>query len=43
MHSKPIKICTLKFLGFQLAQRVHGSKVEEKESTKNSKALNWTS
>jgi hypothetical protein len=32
MHSKAIKICTLKFLGCQLAQRVHGSKVEAKES-----------
>jgi hypothetical protein len=43
MHSKPINICTLKFLGCQLAQRIHGSKVEAKESTWNSKALNWTS
>jgi hypothetical protein len=43
MHSKAIKICTLKFLSCQLAQRVHGNKVEEKESTENSKALNWTS
>jgi aminoglycoside N3'-acetyltransferase len=43
MHSKAIKICTLKFLGCQLAQRVHGSKVEVKESKENSKALNWTS
>jgi hypothetical protein len=43
MHSKAIKIFTLKFLGCQLAQRVHGSKVEAKESTKNSKALNWMS
>jgi hypothetical protein len=43
MYSKAIKICTLKGLGFQLAQRVHGSKVEAKESTENSKALNWTS
>jgi hypothetical protein len=39
MHSKAIKICTLKFLGCQIAQRVHGSKVEAKESTENSKAL----
>jgi hypothetical protein len=38
MHSKAIKICILKFLGCQLAQRVHGSKVEAKESTENSKA-----
>jgi hypothetical protein len=30
MHSKSHKICTLKFLGCYLAQRVHGSKVEEK-------------
>jgi hypothetical protein len=43
MPSKAIKICTHKFLGCQLAQRVHGSKVEAKESTENSKALNWTS
>jgi hypothetical protein len=43
MHSKAIKICTLKFFGCQLAQRVHGSKVEANESTQNSKALNWTS
>jgi hypothetical protein len=41
MHSKAIDICTLKFLGCQLAQRVHGSKVEAKESTENSEALNW--
>jgi hypothetical protein len=34
-----MKICTLKFLGCYLAQRVHGSKVEAKKSTKNSKAL----
>jgi hypothetical protein len=34
-----MKICTLKFLGCQLAQRVHVSKVEAKESTENSKAL----
>jgi hypothetical protein len=40
MHSKSHKICTLKFLGCYLAQRVHGSKVEAKESTENSKALN---
>jgi hypothetical protein len=33
----------LKFPCCQLAQRVHGSKVEVKESTENSKALNWTS
>jgi hypothetical protein len=31
------------FLGSYLAQRVHGSKVEAKESTENSKALNWMS
>jgi hypothetical protein len=37
MHSKSIKICTLKFLDCQLAQRVHGSKVEAKELTENSK------
>jgi hypothetical protein len=43
MHSKSHKICTLKFLGCYLAQRVHGSKVEAKESTKNSKVLNWMS
>jgi hypothetical protein len=43
MHSKSHKICTLKFLGCYLAQRVHGSKVEAKESTENSKALNWMS
>jgi hypothetical protein len=43
MHSKAIKICTLKFLGSQLAQRVHGSKVEAKESKENKNALNWTS
>jgi hypothetical protein len=30
MHSKSHKICTLKFLGCYLAQRVHGSKVEAK-------------
>jgi hypothetical protein len=30
MHSKAIKICTLKFLGCYLAQRLHGSKVEAK-------------
>jgi hypothetical protein len=35
MHSKSHKICTLKFLGCYLAQRVHGSKVEGKESTEN--------
>jgi hypothetical protein len=40
MHSKAIKLCILKCLGCQLAQRVHGSKVEAKESMKNSKALN---
>jgi hypothetical protein len=40
MHSKAIKICTLKFFGCQLAQRVHGSKVEAKESIENSKAHN---
>jgi hypothetical protein len=34
-----MKICTLKFLGCHLAQRVHGSKVEAKESTENLKAL----
>jgi hypothetical protein len=34
-----MKICTFKFLGCHLAQRVHGSKVEAKESTENSKAL----
>jgi hypothetical protein len=33
----------VKFLGCQLAQRVHGSKVEANESTENSKELNWTS
>jgi hypothetical protein len=43
MHSKSHKICTLKFLGCNLAQRVHGSKFEAKESTENSKALNWMS
>jgi hypothetical protein len=43
MHSKIHKICTLKFLGCYLAQRVHGSKVEAKESTENSEALNWMS
>jgi hypothetical protein len=43
MHSKSPKICTLKVLGYYLAQRVHGSKVEAKESTENSKALNWMS
>jgi hypothetical protein len=39
MHQKAMKICTLKFLGFYLAQRVHGSKREAKESTENSKAF----
>jgi hypothetical protein len=34
-----MKICTLKFFRSYLAQRVHGSKVEAKESTKNSKAF----
>jgi hypothetical protein len=34
-----MKICTLKFFGCHLAQGVHGSKVEAKELTKNSKAL----
>jgi hypothetical protein len=43
MHSKSHKICTLKFLGCNLAQRVHGSMVEAKESTENSNALNWMS
>jgi hypothetical protein len=43
MDSKNHKICTLKFLGCYLAQRVHGSKVEAKESMENSKALNWMS
>jgi hypothetical protein len=43
MHSKAIKICTLKFLGGQLAQRGHGSKVEAKELTENTKVLNWMS
>jgi hypothetical protein len=43
MHSKSHKRCTLKFLGCYLAQRVHGSKVEAKESTENSKVLNWMS
>jgi hypothetical protein len=43
MHSKSHKICTLKFVGCFLAQRVHGSKVEAKESTENSKVLNWMS
>jgi hypothetical protein len=43
MHSKSHKICTLKFLRCYLAQRVHGSKVEAKELTENSKALNWMS
>jgi hypothetical protein len=43
MHSKSHKICTLKFLGCYVAHRVHGSKVEAKESTENSKALNWMS
>jgi hypothetical protein len=43
MHSKSHKICTLKFLGCNLAQRVLGSKVEAKESTEISKALNWMS
>jgi hypothetical protein len=33
MHSKSHKIRTLKFLGCYLDQRVHGSKVEAKEST----------
>jgi hypothetical protein len=40
MHSKSHKICTLKFLGCYLAPKVHGSKVEAKESMENSKALN---
>jgi hypothetical protein len=39
MHQKAMKICTLKFLGYYLAQRVHGSKREAKESTENSKAF----
>jgi hypothetical protein len=43
MHSKSHKIYTLKIFGCYLAQRVNGSKVEAKESTKNSKALNWMS
>jgi hypothetical protein len=43
MHSKSHKLCTLKFLGCYLAQRVHGSKVEAKESTENSKVLDWMS
>jgi hypothetical protein len=34
-----MKICTLKFLGCYLAQGVHGSKVEAKESMENSKAF----
>jgi hypothetical protein len=43
MHSKSHKRCTLKFLRCYLAQRVHGSNVEAKESMENSKALNWMS
>jgi hypothetical protein len=39
MHHKAMKICTLKFLGCYQAQTVHGSKVEAKESTENSKAF----
>jgi hypothetical protein len=39
MHQKAMKICTLKFLGCYLAQRVHGSKREAKELTENSKAF----
>jgi hypothetical protein len=39
MHQKAMKICTLKFLGCYLAQRVHGSKREAKESMENSKAF----
>jgi hypothetical protein len=39
MHQKAMKICTLEFLGCYQAQRVHGSKVEAKESTENSKAF----
>jgi hypothetical protein len=34
-----MKLCTLKFLGCYSAQRVHGSKVEVKESMENSKAF----
>jgi hypothetical protein len=34
-----MKICTLKFLGCYLAQRVHESKREAKELTKNSKVF----
>jgi hypothetical protein len=39
MHQKAMKICTLKFLGYCQAQTGHGSKVEAKESTENSKAF----
>jgi hypothetical protein len=34
-----MKICTLKFLGCQSTQSNHGSKVEAKESTENSKEI----
>jgi thiamine biosynthesis lipoprotein ApbE len=34
-----MKICTLEFLSCYQAQRVHGSKVEAKELTENSKAF----
>jgi hypothetical protein len=39
MHQKAMKICTLKLLGCYLAQRVHGSKREAKESRENPKAF----
>jgi hypothetical protein len=39
MHQKAMNICTLKFFGCYQAQRVHGSKIEAKDSTENSKAL----
>jgi hypothetical protein len=41
MHQKSMKICTLMFLGCYQAQRVHGRKVEAKESTENSKAFEF--
>jgi hypothetical protein len=39
MHQKTMKICTLMFLGCYQAQRVHGSKVEAKESMEKLKAF----
>jgi hypothetical protein len=39
MHQKAMKICTLEFVGCYQAQRVHGSKVEAKESMENSKVF----